>query len=219
MFRGVAGRLLKGVVMSRIHPGAEPTERAIQVRWLLPLAVLLAAGIVATMGYAAIPRSDGVIQGCYAKVGGVLRVIDSSTQACTKLESSLTWNQTGPLGPAGPGGPAGPQGPPGPAGTSATGLWVVANGDGTVQARSDPNIVVIKFSSPAVGQYQVRFPQDVNGCAAVATIGRNASDFNADSGFISAAPFYGTNTTDVEVLTRDLDAFLADKPFTLAVFC
>jgi len=98
-------------------------------------------------------------------------------------------------------------------------LWVIANGDGTVQARSDPNIFVIKFSPPAVGQYQVRFPQDVNKCAAVATIGRNASDFNNDSGFISAAPFYGTNTTDVEVLTRELNGPLVDKPFTLAVFC
>jgi hypothetical protein len=98
-------------------------------------------------------------------------------------------------------------------------LWVVANADGTIQARSNPNIFVIKFSPPAKGQYQVRFPQDVNGCAVAATIGRNAADFNNDSGFISAAGFFGTNTTDVEVLTRELNGPLVDKPFSLAVFC
>jgi hypothetical protein len=97
--------------------------------------------------YASIPDGNGVIHGCYNKVGN-LRVINTDTgQACRNAETALTWNRTGPQGPAGPsslavstvtGGPAGvdpentnrvvvscPQGQIGIAGT-----WFVShNGD------------------------------------------------------------------------------------------
>src|SRR2546422_6309342 len=105
-------------------------------------------------------------------------------------------------------------------GSSRPLLWVGAGSDGSVLSSSDPNILVIKFSPPAVGQYQVRFPLDVHTCAPVATIGRNPSDLNTDSGLISASSFFGTNVTDIEVLTRGFNNFtFEDKPFSLAVFC
>src|SRR5262245_32956451 len=73
---------------------------------------------------ATIPGGGGVVNGCYDKDTGKLRVIDSATASCKAGESPLNWNLVGPQGPAGPAGPAGapgrdgaagPQGPAGPA--------------------------------------------------------------------------------------------------------
>ncbi len=70
-------------------------------------AVLVLAGI----GYAAIPGSDGVIQTCYNTTFGQLRVIDAEAgDTCTKSEKQLAINQRGPKGDTGPAGPAGPAG-------------------------------------------------------------------------------------------------------------
>jgi hypothetical protein len=67
---------------------------------LIAVAVGLAAGGIA---YASIPGPDGVIHGCYAKINGQLRVIDSSLGgACTSSEKPLNGNQIGPTGPRGP---------------------------------------------------------------------------------------------------------------------
>jgi hypothetical protein len=92
------------------------------------LAAITAALIAgAAAAFASIPAADGTINGCYTKVGGVLRVIDTAKgESCNpRLETALKWSQTGPAGPAGlPGpkgdtgqtGPAGPKGDTGPAG-------------------------------------------------------------------------------------------------------
>jgi hypothetical protein len=92
--------------------------------------ILGAAGLIAVAAaimYASIPSPAGVINGCYMKSGGSLRIIDSQGK-CGSNETSLNFNQTGvqgpmglqgpagPLGPAGPVGPAGPQGPQGATG-------------------------------------------------------------------------------------------------------
>jgi len=63
-------------------------------------AVLLA--VAGGIGYAAIP-TNGLINGCYAKTNGGLRVIDPSAgQACTQKETALQWSQAGPKGDRGP---------------------------------------------------------------------------------------------------------------------
>jgi hypothetical protein len=69
--------------------------------WPLGLVVALGAGVA----IAAIPDSNGVISGCYTKVGGNLRVIDTEKgQTCLKQELPISWNQAGPQGPPGPSG-------------------------------------------------------------------------------------------------------------------
>jgi hypothetical protein len=74
------------------------------------VATVLAGGIA----WAAIPGDGGVIQGCYLKIGGILRVVDTAKgQRCTALEVPLSWNQTGQPGPQGLPGAAGQQGPQG----------------------------------------------------------------------------------------------------------
>jgi hypothetical protein len=109
---------------------------------------LVVAGVAATLAFASavawasIPDGAGVIHGCYQKVNGQLRVIDTDKgQICNPSENPLNWNQTGPQGaqgaqgpqgpaglpgpqgdpgPQGPQGPAGPKGDPGPQGASGT---------------------------------------------------------------------------------------------------
>lgn len=88
---------------------------------LVPAAIV--AGVCLSVGVATgtIPGGDGKINGCYGKLGGVLRVIDtekSPPDACSRLEVPIRWNQVGPRGEVGPAGPPGAQGEPGPQGES-----------------------------------------------------------------------------------------------------
>ena len=77
-----------------------------RIRSLGPAAKLLVALAVGGAGFgiatavqASIPDANGVIHGCYQKVNGQLRAIDTDVgQACTPGEKSLTWNQIGPTG-------------------------------------------------------------------------------------------------------------------------
>jgi len=80
----------------------------------------VAIGVGASVAYAAVPDSNGVIHACYRTSSGDigrLRIIDTAKkQACKSYESNLTWNHTGPQGLQGPQGLTGPQGPKGDTG-------------------------------------------------------------------------------------------------------
>jgi hypothetical protein len=85
------------------------------VRLLVLTGVLL--GVGSGVAIATIPNGD-VINACYSKSGGALRVIDLSVTNCKGGETSLSWDTSGQPGPQGPQGPAGPAGPAGPTGTT-----------------------------------------------------------------------------------------------------
>src|SRR3712207_9298794 len=71
----------------------------------------VALGCLAVGGgvaYAVIPNASGVINGCYERRTGLLRVVDG--EACRKAESAIHWNQVGPPGARGPQGERGLQG-------------------------------------------------------------------------------------------------------------
>jgi hypothetical protein len=98
--------------------------------WIVPAVVVAALIAGGAAAFASIPNGDGSINGCYTKVGGVLRVIDTAKgeKCVTSAEVPIKWSQTGPAGPAGAPGPkgntgaTGPAGAPGPKGdTGATG--------------------------------------------------------------------------------------------------
>jgi hypothetical protein len=113
---GSTSRIIRALVSGRLDRGRRAA--------VIALSALIAVAGVAS---ATIP-SNNVIDGCYSKSGGSLRVIDATVTKCGKSETSLAWNvqgvkgdqgdpgETGPQGPAGPQGVAGPQGPVGPQG-------------------------------------------------------------------------------------------------------
>jgi hypothetical protein len=80
--------------------GGEMNKRTMLAAIAGALAATTVAGGVA---WATIPGDGGVIQGCYTKIGGILRVIDTGTgQACnSKLEVPINWNQKGVKGDPG----------------------------------------------------------------------------------------------------------------------
>ena len=85
----------------------------------LVVAAAVAACALASAAFAAIPDGGGVINGCFDKQSGKLRVLDTQTSQakdCNSSEASLSWNQRGPQGQPGPQGVPGPVGPRGPAG-------------------------------------------------------------------------------------------------------
>jgi hypothetical protein len=82
------------------------------------VALLAATAIAVGVAYAAIPGSDGTISGCYFKVTGVLRVIDTgkNEKCLPNFETAISWNAKGAKGdPGAPGVPGTPgaQGVPG----------------------------------------------------------------------------------------------------------
>jgi len=126
---------------------------ASRVRTIVGLGVGVAI-IGGSVAYAAIPDPGGVVHGCYDKLLGTVRVVDTgANQNCLPTETAITWNQTGPqglpgvtgdkgdTGPAGPQGdkgdvgPAGPQGdkgdtgPAGPAGGAVVKQVSIARAD------------------------------------------------------------------------------------------
>lgn len=94
------------------------------LRMFLGAAAIFVVG--AGVAWAAIPGSNGVINGCYEKRTGILRVVDAETgKKCLSFETPISWNQAGLQGPTGEKGPTGdkgltgdkgPQGDPGVAG-------------------------------------------------------------------------------------------------------
>jgi hypothetical protein len=85
-------------------------------------ASVLAGGIA----WAAIPGAGGVIDGCYQKNEGQLRVIDPATTACRSSEVPISWNAQGARGVEGD------QGVPGRNGVDGR------NGTGVVVVRELP---------------------------------------------------------------------------------
>ena len=63
---------------------------------------LAAATLAGGVAWATIPGDGGVIQGCYTKIGGILRVIDvAKGQKCLEIEIPISWNQKGQKGDRG----------------------------------------------------------------------------------------------------------------------
>jgi len=86
--------------------------------------VLLIAGAIlagaAGIALATIPGSTGVINGCFDKRKGDLRVIDTEAgKTCATSETPISWNERGERGAQGDTGPRGETGPPGESGKLA----------------------------------------------------------------------------------------------------
>jgi len=104
---------------SMVMPVAGAVRRVASSRLAIAaLAVAVTAAVIGGVAAAAIPDNAGAIHGCYNRVNGGLRVVDSGA-TCKPGEVALPWNQQGTKGPAGPPGPPGPPAPTGVAVTQA----------------------------------------------------------------------------------------------------
>jgi hypothetical protein len=83
------------------------------------LATALAAGIAS-----AIPGAGGVINGCYQKNEGQLRVIDPGINSCRPSEVAIVWNEQGVAGVKGDKGDLGAPGRDGLDGLDGTSVTV-----------------------------------------------------------------------------------------------
>ena len=110
-------------------------------RFAVAGAAIAASAAIAGVALATIPNA-GVINGCFDKNNGQLRVIDAqATAGCLKPETAISWNQIGPQGEQGIQGPVGPQGSQGtqgpigvPGQTGATGATGPAGPTGATGA-------------------------------------------------------------------------------------
>jgi hypothetical protein len=98
-------------MLSRIKSAVLPSSpKGLVVGLMVAALLVVTAGVVTA-------QSNTVINGCYIKKTGVLRLLQSGS--CTSAENPISWNQVGPQGPEGPPGQNGAQGetgPPGPQG-------------------------------------------------------------------------------------------------------
>src|SRR5947208_2782266 len=70
----------------------------------------VASALAGGIAWAAIPGAGGLINGCYQKNEGLLRVIDRATTACLASEIPIAWNAQGIEGAKGESGPPGANG-------------------------------------------------------------------------------------------------------------
>ena len=81
-------------------------------------AVLIVVGALGGAAPAGAATAPTVINACYSRLLGVLRVVTPPFSNCLFTEAPLSWNTVGPVGPAGPQGSPGPIGPQGPQGAT-----------------------------------------------------------------------------------------------------
>gem|GEM_PF-1946371 len=125
--------------------------------------ILIGLTVVMTIMFSSVAMAqpaapDGnVLNGCYQKINGQLRIVSSPSQ-CNPSEISVSWNIVGPQGlagsqgPPGPQGPAGPEGPAGPQGSEGTGTsgvveaYTLSGSIGSISSRSSQWV----FAGPTV---------------------------------------------------------------------
>jgi hypothetical protein len=118
-----------------------------------------ASALAGGVAWATVPGDGGVIQGCYTKVGGILRVVDADKgQHCLDIEAPIAWNQKGPKGDPGAAGvsPTVAQLQPGDAGCPAGGAAITGVDGSTAHVCNGTNGE--SFSGTATspnGQYSI----------------------------------------------------------------
>jgi hypothetical protein len=145
---------------------------------------------------------------------------------CKKGETTLSWNNAGPVGKSGApgargetgargeGAAAGEQGATGEPGPAAT-LWAVVATNGKLVRGGPDAIVASELAHP--GEYEVVFDVNVSQCAYIATLG-SPETLLALPGIVTVATRLG-NPHAVYVETFNLEGKRAAGPFHLAVFC
>lgn len=126
--------------------------------------------------------------------------------------------QKGDPGAQGAQGATGPQGPKGDNGTDgndATTLWAVLNQDGTLRKGSG----VVSVSGSPAGFAQVKFLQNIDTCAIIASIGRTGGGLSAGQVIADEFVANGFPKDTVLVQTEDSAGAGSGRGVHIAVFC
>jgi hypothetical protein len=92
---------------------------------------VVAFAVAGGIAWATIPGAGGVINGCYQKNEGQLRVIDPGTSNCRPSEVAIVWNEQGVKGDKGDKGDTGASGKDGHDGQDGTSAKVEPEVPGT----------------------------------------------------------------------------------------
>lgn len=162
--------------------------------WRAAIVAAIVGFAAAGIAYASIPDSNGLINGCYKKQNGQLRVIDTGAgRACSGSEKPLSW-------------------------TGATVLFANVNADGTL-VDGDATAASRPYGA-GTGFYTVTFGQAVSNCAAVATPGAFPGYTFAADNATAGADTESIHPNDVTVRFKRGDtADPIDSAFHLIVVC
>jgi hypothetical protein len=128
--------------------------------------VLVTGTLAATVAFAQIPDSNGVIHACYHTGNGGIRVVDDTSE-CTSGEAELEWYQTGAAGAQGPAGPQGPVGADGAQGAQGPqGAPGVDGADGAQGAQGPQGASGVDGADGAQGPQGPAGPPGVDGAGA-----------------------------------------------------
>jgi hypothetical protein len=130
---------------------------------------------------------------------------------------------TGPKGSQGATGPQGPKGDTGLAGAAAPHFFARLHADGSIDTASanvvrDPNVTGKFTFAGSVGQYQVDFGREVEGCVAVASMYGSGDQFT-NTGDAGYAVTSFTSHQQVGVIVFGPDGKPRNAPFSLIVAC
>lgn len=158
-------KIFKGRSKQR-HPGT--------ARSCVQLIAGIAMAAAGTIAYATIPNAN-VINGCYIKSSGALRVIDPSLSKCNPAETAISWNEVGPGGPVGATGPQGPQGATGA--TGPAGPQGATGAQGTAGPPGSTGAAGVSASYVTRSAYHAGLQGDQNGGVDVVSLSLPAGDY------------------------------------------
>jgi hypothetical protein len=161
------------------------------------------------------------LKGCVAKKRGTVRIVKENRRCRRRVESTVTWNRTGPAGargPAGDMGPAGARGPQGDAGATgpqgaagatgatgpagATGATGPAGADGADGADAATNLAVRQASGTGTATASCLAGESaVGGGASVTGVGDLKSVLPDATGTTSTGSWTATSSVGADTVT------------------
>jgi len=246
-----SARAPSGIVVGYLLPWGRRGYRRgaammrLKKRLLFVGALLVVGGAAVGIAYATIP-SGGLINGCYQKSSGALRVIGTNPTvgggACSPGEQALSWSQGGPTGPTGATGATGATGTTGATGptgatgetgatgatgetgpTGATGPQGVAGPGGSTETAAVTQAGLLEGGSAlsasrvGTGFYTVTFSHAVGNCMAVASAGAwHGGAFTNETIGTTIVPSVGNTVT---VSFNENGGHPTDTDFQLILAC
>jgi hypothetical protein len=178
-------------------------------RWNVLVTMALVAAASGT-GLAAVPGANGIIDACYERRTGLLRVIDKEAgKLCLSVEVPLRWSVAGPVGDPGAKGDKGDKGEPGAPGTTEARV--------REQAGGPINLPKPEIEEPAAFQRTVQVPLPV-GTYVLMARGEVRADENAQDAALGECRMIFDDSTELDAFTWTEEAATDPEVHRIGVF-